>query len=158
VNSLATRLMMLAVVLLTTAPGWAEQPQANPEDVKALHELHRAYVAAFNKGDAQAVAAFYTPDGDRLRPTGQMTKGRAELEKDYASFFAKLKGAKLNFPFGSLRFLTPGAAIADSSPQLTPAPEGGPNKVHATVVYVKREGKWMIAALRVAAPYRSSGQ
>jgi hypothetical protein len=51
-NCLAPRPMAL-VVLLAMASGWAEQPRANPADEKALGELHRAFLAAFNKGDAE---------------------------------------------------------------------------------------------------------
>jgi uncharacterized protein (TIGR02246 family) len=155
-NCLAVRSMVMVVVLLATAQAWAEQPKADPADEKALHELHRAFLAAFNKGDVEAVAALHTSDMDFLGFDGQTSKGRVELEKRIASRFAKSEGAKPNSPFGSLRFLTPDVAIADRPSALTPAPEGGPGKVHATVVYVKRDGKWLIAAVRLMVPFQPS--
>jgi uncharacterized protein (TIGR02246 family) len=157
-NGMVTKSAVMLVVLLATAGLGAGEPKADPADVKALHELHQAYVAAFNKGDAEAVAALYAPDGDNVRPAGQMTKGRAEIEKGYANFFAQNKrSAKLDAPFASLRFITRDVAIADRPAALTPAPEGGPRKVHVTVVYVKRDGKWLIASNRVMVPFQSSG-
>jgi uncharacterized protein (TIGR02246 family) len=121
-----------------------------------LRELHRAYLAAFNKGSAEAVAAFYAPDADFIGVAGDLYKGRAEIEKRNASFFAKNKDAKLKSPIGSIRFLTPDVAIVDRSAELSPVPEGGPQKVHATIVYVKRDGKWQIASVRLMAPFQPS--
>ena len=157
-NCMVTKSAVMLVVLLATAGLGAGEPSADPADVKALHELHQAFLAAFNKGDAEAVAALYAPDGDSVRPAGQMTKGRAEIEKGYAKLFAQNKGAKLDAPFGSLRFITRDVAIADRPSALTPAPEGGPRKLHITVVYVKRDGKWLIASNRVMVPFQSSGR
>jgi uncharacterized protein (TIGR02246 family) len=153
-NCIAMRWTVMVVVLLATAPLWAEQPTVDPADEKALQEFHRVFLAAFNRGDVEAVVAIHTSDVDFFGFEGQMSKGRAELEKQLASSFAKYKGAKLESPFGSLRFLTPDVAIADRPSMLTPHPEGGPNAVRATVVYVKRGGKWLIAGVRLAALFQ----
>jgi uncharacterized protein (TIGR02246 family) len=145
---------VIVVVLLATAPLRADQPKENPADVKALHDLHQQYLAAYNRRDAKAVAAFYTPYADFLGFDGRMYKGRAEIENYLASTFDKV--ARLKSPFGLLRFLTPDVAIADRPSGLTPAPEGWPSKVHATVVYVKRGGKWMITSIRLMVPFQPS--
>ena len=155
-NRMATRLTVMIVVFVTTAQGWAEQPKADPADMKELREANRAFVAAFNKGDAEAVAAFYAPDADQVGPTGQLSKGRAQIEKTHADFFAKNKGIKLKSPFGSVRFITPDVAIADRLGELMPASEGGTSKVHATIVYVKHDGKWLMAAVRLMVPSQES--
>jgi uncharacterized protein (TIGR02246 family) len=144
------------MVLLATARSWAEQPKGHPADEKALRELHRGFVAAYNKGDAEAVAAFYVSDADFVGIRGDTYHGRAEIEKSFASFFAQSKGAKLKSPFGSLRFITPDVAISDRSEELTPTVEGGPGSVHATVVYVKRDGKWLQASVRLMVPFQPS--
>ena len=155
-NGLATRLSVLVVVLLATRQGWGEQPKANPAEEKALRDAHRTFLAAFNKGDAEAVAAFYAPDADLIGPTGQLSKGRAQIEKTHADFFAKNKGIKLKSPFGSVRFITPDVAIADRTGELTPASDGGTGKVHATIVYVKSDGKWLMAGVRLMVPFQES--
>jgi uncharacterized protein (TIGR02246 family) len=153
-NCLAMRAMVMMVVLLTTARAWGEQPKADPTDEKALRELHQAFLAAFNKGDAEAVAALHAPDADFLAIGGEMLNGRREIKKRNASLFAQ--GVKLTSPLGSIRFITPHVAIADRPSELTPAPENRPGKVHATVVYVKRDGKWLIAAVRLMVPIQAS--
>src|SRR6516162_11616487 len=109
------RCTVTAIVLLAMAPSWTEQPKAHAADEKALREFHRQFVAAYNKGDAEAVAAFYAPDADFVGIRGDTYHGRAEIEKRTANFFAQNKGAKLNSSFGSLRFITPDVAISDRS-------------------------------------------
>ena len=141
---------LTVMVLLATAPSWAEQPKGDPADEKALRELHQEFVAAYNKGNVEAVAAFYAPDADFVGIRGDTYHGRAEI----ANFFAQHKGATLKSPFGSLRFITPDVAIADRSEELTPTVEGGPGRIHATVVYVKRDGKWLQASVRLMVPFQ----
>src|SRR6516162_337233 len=119
------RCTVTAIVLLAMAPSWTEQPKAHAADEKALREFHRDFVAAYNKGDSEAVAAFYAPDADFVDIKGDAYQGRAEIEKRTAKFFAQNKGVKLRSPFGTLRFLTPDAAIADRSEELTTPGEGG---------------------------------
>ncbi|TFV36185.1 YybH family protein [Bradyrhizobium niftali] len=54
-------------------------------DVAAAYE---AFNAAFNKGDAKAVASAYLPSAKILPPTHAVVSGPAEIEKFFAGFFA----------------------------------------------------------------------
>ena len=150
------RWTVTVVVLLATAPSWAEQSKGDSADEKALRELHREFVAAYNKENVEAVAAFYAPDADFVGILGDTYYGRAAIEKRTASFFAQNKDAKLKSPFGSLRFITPDVAISDRSEELTPTVEGEPGRLHATVVYVKRDGKWLQASVHLMVPFQPS--
>ena len=67
---------------------------AQPESGKpALGKGKRAqeFVAAFNRGDAKAVAGFWAPDAEYVDQMGGTVKGRAALEKLYAKTFAENK-------------------------------------------------------------------
>ena len=55
------------------------------DEVKAAYS---AWDAAFNKGDAKAVAAFYTSDAVFLPPSHEVIKGPAGVEKFFAGLFA----------------------------------------------------------------------
>ena len=46
------------------------------------------FIAAFNKGDAKAVAAFWTPDATYVDQVGREYKGREAIEKLYEKVFA----------------------------------------------------------------------
>ncbi len=146
------------MILLVAAPGWAQQPQADPADERALRELHREFVAAYDKGDAAKLAAFYEPDADFVDIRGDAFRSRGKIEARMANFFDQHKGVKLNSPFGSLRFLTRHVAIADRSEELTPPIVGGPSRVQTTVVYVKRDGKWLQASVRLSVAYQAAGR
>lgn len=152
------RWSITVMVLLATGPSWAEQPKGDPADEQALHAFHRAFVAAYNKGDAEAVAAFYAPDADFVGVRGDTYHGRAEIQKRTANFFTHNKGVKLKSPFGSLRFLTPEVAIPDRAEELMPTVEGGPGRIHAMVVYVKRDGHWLQASVRLMVPFQPSNR
>jgi uncharacterized protein (TIGR02246 family) len=150
------RCTVTVIALLGMAPSWTEQPKADAADEKALREFHRDFVAAYNRGDSERVTAFYAPNADFVDIKGDTYHGRAEIEKRTANFFAQTRSAKLRSPFGSLRFLTSDVAIVDRSEELTPPAEGGPGRLHATVVYVKRDGKWNQASVRLMVPFQPS--
>jgi uncharacterized protein (TIGR02246 family) len=144
------------IIVLAAAPSWAEQSKGDSADERALREFHRQFVAAYNKGDATAVTAFYAPDADFIGFRGDTYHGRAEIRQRTVNFLAQSGDAKLKSQFGSLRFITPDVAIADRDEALTPAADAGPSGVHATVVYVKRDGKWLQASVRLMVPFQSS--
>jgi uncharacterized protein (TIGR02246 family) len=50
------------------------------QDKATIEKLNDAWTAAFNKGDAAAVAAMYTLDAVVLPPGADMVKGRAAIE------------------------------------------------------------------------------
>jgi uncharacterized protein (TIGR02246 family) len=81
---------------------------AEDEQRAALANVAQAFVEAFDKGDAKAVAAFWTLDGDYTDQTDRVLKGREAIEEAYTQFFAENKGLKLGLDSESLRFPMPG--------------------------------------------------
>ena len=54
-----------------------------------------AYVAAFNQGDAKALAAMWSPEAVYTNPiSGEQVVGREAIEKQFAGIFADAKGAQ----------------------------------------------------------------
>src|SRR5262249_39591432 len=94
-NCLATRLAAVVVILLGAAQQSVAADKADPAEEKAIRERNEAFVAAFNKGDIEAMAATYAPDADFLSAEGKRVKGRVELKKYFAKGFAENKGLKL---------------------------------------------------------------
>src|SRR4051812_18527484 len=84
-------------------PAQREAPTAKGKEKPGEGQRAKAFIAAFNKGDAKAVAAFWVPDGDYIDEDGRVTKGRAALEKLYEKQFAAQKGAKLTVTVTSAR-------------------------------------------------------
>ncbi len=65
------------------------------QDKATIEKLNDAWTAAFNKGDAAAVAAMYTEDAYVLPPGGEMVKGRAAIEAFWRQAARQFDDAKL---------------------------------------------------------------
>ena len=118
----------------------------------AITKTAEAFVEAFQKGDAKAVAAFWTPDGDYVDPTGRVLNGRPAIEKDFADLFAQNKGLKLRIEVASLKFPTPDTAVEDGTTAVL-APDGtAPSRARYSNFFVKKDGQWLLASVREA-PY-----
>ncbi len=121
-----------------------DEPKANPADSKRAQE----FIAAFNRGDAKALAAFWMPDGTYVDQDGVEVKGREALEKMYEHLFAELKGAKLAITPTSTRVLAPGVTIEEGISQLSTADGGPPSLARFSAVLVKKDDAWYVDSLR----------
>lgn len=148
-----TRLLWFLALLamtfsLTALSGLAQQPKANPKEEAALQKNAEAFIEAFHKGDAKALAAFWAPEGDYTDQTGRHLKGREAIAKAFQGFFAEHKGLKLRIDSFSLRFVTPEVAIEDGVTEVI-APEGAPpSRARYTIVHVKKDDQWLLGSVR----------
>lgn len=120
------------------------------DDLASIRRASEEFVAAFNRGDAPAVAALWTEDGDYTDESGRAFAGRAAIEQEYAGFFAAYSGVKIRIVIDSLRLLSHGAAIEDGRAIIEPAPAGAPATGKYTAVHVKVNGKWLMSTVRDA--------
>jgi uncharacterized protein (TIGR02246 family) len=102
------------------------------------------FIAAFNKGDAKAVAAFWMPDAEYTDQEGRQTRGRAAIEKLYEKVFASNKGAKLNIIVHSVKQLADGVGLEEGINEVTPADGGPGSAAHFSAVLVKKDGEWYL--------------
>ncbi len=145
------RLAVPALVFgLAAGTAWGQQAPGNAQDEAALLKRAEAFVEAFHKGDAKALAAFWTPDGDYTSQTGKHLKGRAAIEQAFAGLFAEHKGLKLRIDITGLRFVTPEVAIEDGVTSVLPPDGAPPSRARYTIVHVKRDGAWYLGSVRDA--------
>ena len=111
-------ILSLASFHLGSLPACAADQQTAEKE--AIFNNAKAFVDAFEKGDAKAVAAFWAEDGDYVDLTGRRLQGRPSIEDAFKDFFAENKGLKLRIDVNSVRFVTPDAAIEDGITSLTP--------------------------------------
>jgi uncharacterized protein (TIGR02246 family) len=137
---------VLAVGLIATVGNLPAQPNKGEA---ALGKGKRAqeFVAAFNRGDAKAVAGFWTQDAEYVDQVGGHVKGRAALEKLYAKTFAERKGAKLTITVLSARLVTPDVGLEEGITEVTPADGGLPTVARFSAVMVKKGGEWYIESV-----------
>ena len=75
------------------APAKEKSPGESPAE-SAIRAAEKAFVQAFNRGDAKAVAALWTIDGSLVTGQGRVLKGRQAIEDEYAAFFKDHPGQK----------------------------------------------------------------
>ena len=84
-------------------------------DEEAFNQALVDFTAAWNVGDASAIAAFFAEDGDTMVSAGHF-EGREAVEGYYReSFDVMYKGTTITLAMTSLRFLQPDVAVADGS-------------------------------------------
>jgi uncharacterized protein (TIGR02246 family) len=143
--------LALALPLLLAGGSGVAQKDDKAKDGDAIFEGAKAFAAAFDKGDAEAVAAFWTADGDYTDQTGKHLKGREAIRKAFAGLFAANKGAKLRIDSEALRFVTPDVAVEDGVTEVIPADGGPPSRARYAAVHVKKDGSWLLSSVRDAA-------
>ena len=132
-------------------PPTRSDPRTAAEE-EALRRNAAAYAKAFNAGDAKALAAFWTADGDYVDTTGRLVRGRAAIEKDLAALFAEGGKLRLVITPESFRFLSPDVVIETGLARVTKAADGSATASRYTVVHVKRDGRWLLSSVRES-PY-----
>lgn len=135
-------------VATTPAARPAAQPQPKSPEIAAIRAESEAFVAAFNKHDAKAVASLWTEDGEYIDDAGRSFVGRDAIEKGYAEFLAANPQAKIQVQIDSVRLLSNNTAIEDGRAAAVPSSAGGYTKY--TVVHVKLNDKWLMASVRDA--------
>ncbi len=117
---------------------------SSAEDEAAIRKSDEAYIAAYNKHDAKALAALWSPEAVYIDPdTGSEAVGREEIEKEFAATFAGLKDAKLEIKANAVKFLSPNVAVESGIARII-RPQEEPDESTYSALFVKREGKWLI--------------
>jgi uncharacterized protein (TIGR02246 family) len=137
------------LVVLAASSGMAQDRKANPDE-EAIMKRAEAFVEAFGRSDAKALAAFWTADGDYTDQAGRHLKGRDAIEEAFAELFSENKELKLRIDVASLRFVTPDVALEDGTTSVI-APDGGPpSRARYTIVHVKKDSQWYLSSVRDA--------
>jgi uncharacterized protein (TIGR02246 family) len=121
--------------------------QAQSPDEKAIREADETFAREYNRADSKALASLFTEDAEVAEADGSRYQGRDLIEQSFAETFALNKGAKIAFEIATIRFLNPDAAKEEGRSLLRPA-AGAPVSRLYTVLYVKRDGRWLISSVR----------
>src|ERR1700758_910265 len=123
---LALPLVLIGLpALRSSADNGKDNTKDTPKEGAAIEKNAEAFVEAFHKGDAVAVAALWTDDGKYTDPTGRHLKGREAIQKAFEELFAENKGLKIRIESLSLRFLTPDVAVEEGTTEVI-QPDGAP--------------------------------
>lgn len=118
-------------------------PTSIPPEVAANE---KAYEDAYAKGDAAALAAFFTDDAEFTSEDGRTISGKAAIEAVLSDAFRTNKGAKLAIDITSAKNLSPDVLVEKGSSSVV-SKSGDVSGALYTAVYVKKDGKWKISQL-----------
>jgi uncharacterized protein (TIGR02246 family) len=153
-----TKSRQLAAVALVAAviAGWlfvqnrsatsADEPARKAEEADIL-KTSEAFARAFERGDAKAIGDFFTEEGEYVDEDSAPVRGRANLEKAYATFFAKRPEIKVSGKTDKVRFLSKDTAIEEGTFTVM-AKDRPADSSRFSALYVREDGKWRIAMLK----------
>lgn len=140
-----SRLLALTVALWGGACFGQEKPEDSAEE-QALMASARAYQAAYEKGDAKALAAFFTDEAEYLAEDGRTVRGRAQIEESLRAALRSRGKSTLTIQTDSVRKLAPEVLLEKGRTSVT-GEDGQTGGSQFTAVHVKADGKWLISNL-----------
>jgi uncharacterized protein (TIGR02246 family) len=120
-------------------PGEGTKP-SSPEN-QSNDDDSRKYEEAYNKGDAKALADFYSDDVYYIDQDGAEVKGRDAMEKLLADNFKQNPGAKLAVTTEEVKQLGPDVKVSRGLATVT-MPDGTAVATRYTAVRVKKGDHW----------------
>jgi len=133
-----TRIAVFLVCLVLSATSALAQAKTS------IQKLNQEWCAAFNKGDAKALAAMYAPDAYVLPAGAEMAKGHGAIEAFWRGAVKQLGDAKLTTV--DIQSLGPGAAREIGTFSFkTKAQPPEPVTGKYVVVWRKMGGQWQLA-------------
>lgn len=143
--------MLVALALFTGdfPSGQAGQPQDVISDEKVVLEVVQRFDSAWNRADAEAVAALFSPDGEFVSPSGAITSARAEIKNLLAGEFQeRLQGTTLTTSVDATKFIKQDAALAKGTFTLKGIDVflGWETSVRGSFIFRIQEmnGQWMV--------------
>ena len=138
----------LSISILPSRGADARPSTAPASPAEEIRQTAKAFVEAFHKEDAAALANFWTPDGDYTDLGGRVIRGRDAIRQDYEHLFAENQGLTLRIEVGSVRFPTPDTAIEDGVTSVMSPTASAPNRARYSNLLVKRDGKGLLSSVR----------
>ena len=137
-------LLLLSISFAATVN--AAQPKTT-RDEAGVKAAANAYVAAYNRADAKAVAAFSREKGQWINPAGQKVEGRAAIEKEMKAQFAQEKGVHLEIVESTVRMVSPDVAVEEGRLRVT---QPGEEPEVSTYIAIQKyeDGAWKLDSVR----------
>lgn len=116
-------------------------------DETAIKQTSQQLARAFEKGDAAAVAGFWTENGEYSDEEGLTLRGRETITKAFTKLFANRKEVKVEGVTNEIRFVGNDSAIEEGTFTVR-AKDSPANSNKYTAMFIRQDGKWLIATMR----------
>jgi uncharacterized protein (TIGR02246 family) len=138
------RWIACAVAVVVAGCGSKQELAASTEDQEAISREIDGFAAAWSQGDAKGAAAFYTEDGLRVGPGGDVEHGRGEVEAAYdKQLHGSLAGAKLTLERGTVRMLRTDLALWQGGLEIARSAASSPLKGYLVQLMKRVNGRWL---------------
>jgi uncharacterized protein (TIGR02246 family) len=146
---------LLSLVIFACATGKAtareggQDEAALEQDKVAIEKAILSYVSAFNARDAKKLASHWSPEGVYISrrhaadSQASQVSGHDALTEEFTTLFAESADIRLEVATESIEFISPNVALERGSATVW-HPDGPPGATDYRVVYVKRDGQWLI--------------
>jgi uncharacterized protein (TIGR02246 family) len=144
----ATLAMATAVLGVSLSAREQNSAKATSADEQAIRGSADAFAKAFDKHDADAIAALFVPDGKLITEENQVIEGRKAIAAVFAEQFAENPQSKIKITVESIKFIGSDLALEVGSTVVNNGPDEEPDLSRYTAVHIKRDGKWLMAMAR----------
>jgi uncharacterized protein (TIGR02246 family) len=141
---LAVACLLVCSVALVLLAGDSKSDEA------AILAKVNSYVAAYNRGDAQAVAAHWSDTGEWVSPSGEKFTGKEEIAGALKSLFAENKGVTIEVENPAVRIVSADVAVEEGT-VVVHTPGAGPETSTYIAIHVKKNGEWKLDSVRETA-------
>lgn len=133
---------------LSPRPLLSEEAKPTVSDSAELESSAKQFEAAFNKGDASAIAAQLTTDAEVIDDDGTIITGRDQIQARFAELFKAHPKAKTSVEVSTLRQLGSTIAVEEGTSVVTLDPDQPSSRSPYSLIQVRKDGKWLIARIR----------
>jgi uncharacterized protein (TIGR02246 family) len=143
----------LAVLILgvgfMTAQDKSGKDTKHDADRRAIDQMIKDSIRAYDNRDAAAIAAHWTDEGEFIRNDGEPFRGRDAIQKGYADFFKTLKGKpRLEIQTDGLRFPSADTAVLEVTLRLKNEDGEAVASSWRDTLLVREGGQWKTAIVR----------
>src|SRR5580765_6750929 len=124
------------------------QPAAAPQtdaDRDAILKSAQNFADAYNKGDAKAIAAMWTENGECRDASGRTLLGRGAIEKAFADAIKANTGSKMEVLVRTIRFPAKDMAVEEGMLRQSRNTKDLPVTTAYVAVHIREGGQWRIA-------------
>ena len=136
----------------SVAPHRLEPAVANaaPRDAESeIRGMLRAYLTAFNRHDAPALAACWNGECESVDlASGDVTQGRQAVEQVFAALFRADDRATIDLDVESIRLVRPDVAVVDAVSRIAFSDGAAAARSRLTAVVTREQGAWTLTNVR----------
>lgn len=136
-----------AVFILTASTVAVEEQSVKRSDEATIRAAVESYVAAYNRGDAKAVAEHWGENAEWVSPSGDRFQGRQAIQQEMESMFAENKGLKIEVKDPRVRLVSPDVAIEEGTVRVVNPGEAASDSTYIAV-HAKKNGLWKLESVR----------